>query len=156
MAFSHQSTAHRKASIYVAETNARADFTSTMLDFLSDTILVPRHLYLVSSHRALKFTKWETREKKPASLAVDLGITNLCPTSGCREALQVKTRGVIHHRISSQALSVLVLLGPFAEVFKKKDQWLRVSCPAPKSCSSPGHPFWGELTHPLPLWLPGH
>jgi len=49
MAFSCQTTAQRKASVHVTETNARPDFTCTMFDFLSDTVLVPQHLYLVSS-----------------------------------------------------------------------------------------------------------
>lgn len=149
----------RKAPVYVAETNARADFTPTMLDFLSDIVLVPRHLYLVSSYRALKFTKWEIHERNMSNLQLVWELLTFFPTSGCRDALQNNSWSTpeasfitVHLlRLSPCWCCSVLTLHKFLR--KRTDG---SDCPAPKSCSSPKRLFLGQLTHPLPGWLPGH
>ena len=99
-------------------------------------ILVPRHLYFVSSYRALKFTRWETCEKKMHNLQLVWELLTSFPTSGCKDRqLQNNSRSTPEalfitahlHRLSSCWCSSVVT---FAELFKEKDRRLRLSCPA--------------------------
>lgn len=154
MAFSCQNVAQRKAPVYIAETNARADFTPTMLDFLSDMVLVPRHLYLVSSYRALKFIKWEIHERNMSNLQLVWELLTFFPTSGCRDALQNNSWStpevlfITAHLLRLSPCWCCSVLTSQKFLRKRTDGWL--SCP--KILLKPEASVLGAAHAPAP-WL---